>query len=177
MFHMPKMLSDSTAVVRVQHPHGYYDQYNLHEVNLKTDAYGTKLEGRIAGSSYHPYEVVNTNSSSLKPAAAKEVASVTKQYDVDSSKNIALAAIKHGIDKLELALFTRNRRIEEVKREQNAEVAKASINLDSLIAQALQVDVIADDLILHFPEQEGHLLQRLDEVVELVGLDNADVLV
>lgn len=177
MFHMPKMIPDSRAVMRITHMNGYHDMHTLDDVHFTHDSYGTTVSARIVGGATSPYEVVNTNSSSLKPAVAKEVASVANTFDRNDDKNIALSSIKSGIDKLELALFQRNRRIEEVKREQNAEVAKASINLDSLIAQALQVEVIADDLIVHFPEHEVNLLQRLDEVVETIALDNADVLV
>ena len=169
---MPKILSPTHAALLVSGPDGTFT-HPLENVKLFNNGYATEVSGHFLNMPKpYSYPSTTTNSTNFKKAEP-----VANTYDKQDDKNAAIGQISASINKLEVALFTRNRRMAEVERDQDGLVTQASFNLDSALAQALQEGVTVEDLEQHFPEHSDVLENRVDGIVQITTLDMLDVLV
>lgn len=171
---MPKFGTPSPAILRLDNASGF-QEFPLSDVRFDHTNKGTQLTALVSSDGYP--STPNRTNLVPNPSFSKKVEPVANTYDKSDDKNTAIGQIKSSINKLECALFTRNRRMAETEREQDRLVAAASFDLDAALAQALQEDVTIADIAQHCPEHEEVLENRVNEIVGITALDMLDVLV
>jgi hypothetical protein len=115
----------------------------------------------------------STTSTSTNPKP-KETP-VTKTFDTTTEKSMALSNTMNRVRKLETALFNRAEALAKVDAEHNKHITEASVALDRVLIEAWQSGVNMEEFDRLLPEYADKLKTRLEEVVAIISLANAEL--
>lgn len=99
---------------------------------------------------------------------------VTKVFDTNTVTNTALNNVVGKVHKLELALFARAEALAKVDAEHTKQITEASLALDRVLIEAWQSGVNMEEYDNFLPDYADKLQPRLEEVVGIMSLANAE---